>query len=280
VPKPLDIKKWEEGKCYLLLDKTVPRLKADRMLQDLSCIALKHAQSSVQQRLTLRPNSRGENRAPIVFQKYDKEGEYLAWALLLREALPSPSAASEDFDSDSDSSIPRVDAGAPPTPHPRFLPTEGRQEGDNRHRQQDMLDAWMIEDPETPIGEEQRYTLELYAQLTDDELVYVTELQRCFGDTCCYFFQWILSAETKELVNSARISALQLGTGFTWANTRAEILRSLTDVTLSARFLVLSKLKRKSGAPAKLWVSQVLTRKALLLQHLIILSYCTIVILY
>ncbi len=43
VPKPVDIKKWEEGKCYLLLDKTVPRLKADRMLQDLSCIALKHA---------------------------------------------------------------------------------------------------------------------------------------------------------------------------------------------------------------------------------------------
>ena len=94
VPKPLDIKKWEEGKCYLLLDKTVPRLKADRMLQDLSCIALKHAQSSVQQRLTLRPNSRGENRAPIVFQ-YDKEGEYLAWALLLREAPPGPSDEAE-----------------------------------------------------------------------------------------------------------------------------------------------------------------------------------------
>ncbi len=97
--------------CYLLLDKTDPRLKADRMLQDLSCIALKHAQSSVQQRLTLKPNSRGENRAPIVFQ-YDKEGEYLACALLLREALPSPPAASEDSDSDSDSSIPLVDAGA------------------------------------------------------------------------------------------------------------------------------------------------------------------------
>jgi hypothetical protein len=160
VPKPLDIKKWEEGKCYLLLDKTVPRLKADRMLQDLSCIALKHTQSSVQQRLTLKPNSRGENRAPIVFQ-YDKEGEYLAWALLLREAPPSPSDAAEDSDSNSNSSIPRVDAGAPPTPHPRFVSTEGRQEGDNRQRQQDMLDAW-IDDPETPpIGEERRYTFEL-----------------------------------------------------------------------------------------------------------------------
>ena len=50
VPKPLDIKKWEEGKCYLLLGKTIPRLKADRMLMDLSQIALKYAQHAVQQR--------------------------------------------------------------------------------------------------------------------------------------------------------------------------------------------------------------------------------------
>ena len=61
VPKPIDIKKWEEGKCYLLLDKNIPRLKADRMLQDLSHIALKYAQSAVHQRLTLKPNAKGEN---------------------------------------------------------------------------------------------------------------------------------------------------------------------------------------------------------------------------
>ena len=58
VPKPTEIKKWEEGKCYLLLDKHIPRLKADRMLQDLSQIALKYAQSTVQQRLTLKPTSK------------------------------------------------------------------------------------------------------------------------------------------------------------------------------------------------------------------------------
>jgi hypothetical protein len=73
VPKPLDIKKWEEGKCYLLLDKNIPRLKADRMLQDLSQIALKYAQGAVHQRLTLKPNAKGENRAPVVFQ-YDSGG--------------------------------------------------------------------------------------------------------------------------------------------------------------------------------------------------------------
>jgi hypothetical protein len=78
VPKPLDIKKWEEGKCYLLLDKNIPRLKADRMLQDLLHIALKYAQSAVHQRLTLKPNSKGKNRAPVVFQ-YDSGGDYLPW---------------------------------------------------------------------------------------------------------------------------------------------------------------------------------------------------------
>ena len=80
VPKPLDIKKWEEGKCYLLLDKNIPRLKADRMLQDLSQIALKYAQGIVHQRLTLKPNAKGENRAPVVFQ-YDSGGDYLPWAV-------------------------------------------------------------------------------------------------------------------------------------------------------------------------------------------------------
>ncbi len=38
----------------------------------------------------------------------------------------------------------------------------------------------------------------------------------------------------------------------------------MTDVTLTARFLALSRLKRKHGSTAKVWVSQVLTRRALL----------------
>jgi hypothetical protein len=82
VPKTTEIKKWEEGKCYLLLDKHIPRLKADRMLQDLSQIALKYAQSTVQQRLTLKPDSKGENRAPAIFQ-YDSGADYLPWAVKL-----------------------------------------------------------------------------------------------------------------------------------------------------------------------------------------------------
>ena len=89
VPKPLDIKKWEEGKCYLLLGKTIPRLKADRMLMDLSQIALKHAQHAVQQRLVLKPTSNGENRAPIVFQ-YDSGGDYLQYGIQLLQIQPAP----------------------------------------------------------------------------------------------------------------------------------------------------------------------------------------------
>ena len=55
------------------------------MLQDLSHIALKYAQSAVHQRLTLKPNAKGENRAPVVFQ-YDSGGDYLPWAVKLLQA--------------------------------------------------------------------------------------------------------------------------------------------------------------------------------------------------
>ncbi len=65
-------------------------------------------------------------------------------------------------------------------------------------------------------------------------------------------------------MNGARISAIQRGRKFTWKHTRAEILKSLTDITLTARFLALSRLKRKSGSTAKVWIYQVLTRRALL----------------
>jgi hypothetical protein len=114
------------------------------------------------------------------------------------------------------------------------------------------------------VTQEDKHTLELYTQLTDDEFLYVQELQRVYDESRCYFVQWILSKETKELVNSARTSANQQGKKFTWCHTRVEILKSLSDVTLTARFLALARLKRKNGSTAKVWISQVLTRRALL----------------
>ncbi len=65
-------------------------------------------------------------------------------------------------------------------------------------------------------------------------------------------------------MNSARISAIQAGRKFTWVHARAEVLRSLTDITYTVRFLALARLKRQQGTAAKLWISQILTRKALL----------------
>jgi hypothetical protein len=102
--------------------------------------------------------------------------------------------------------------------------------------------------PDTP--------LELYAQLNDSEFAYVSELQGFYDETRCFFLQWLLGKEIKELVNSARISAVQSGKPFTWAQARAETLKSMTDVTLTAHFLALSRLKRAQGTTAKLWISQ------------------------
>ncbi len=106
-------------------------------------------------------------------------------------------------------------------------------------------------DEDHAVTERDRHPLELYAQLTDDEFLYVQELQRVYDESRCYFVQWILGKEAKELVKSARISAIQQGRRFTWSHTRLEILKSLTDVTLTARFLALSRLKRKNGSTAK-----------------------------
>jgi hypothetical protein len=68
VNKPLEIRKWEENtKFFKLLDKTktYPRFKADRILQDLSLIALTYSKQAVQQRLTFKPNAKGENTARV-----------------------------------------------------------------------------------------------------------------------------------------------------------------------------------------------------------------------
>jgi hypothetical protein len=60
------------------------------------------------------------------------------------------------------------------------------------------------------------------------------------------------------LVNSARISAVQAGQKFTWIHAKTETLRTLTDVTLTARFLAVARLRRQTGTAAKLWISQIL----------------------
>jgi hypothetical protein len=60
VHKPLEIRKWEENtKFFKLMDKSYPRSKVDRILQELSLIALIYSKQAVQQRLTFKPNPKG-----------------------------------------------------------------------------------------------------------------------------------------------------------------------------------------------------------------------------
>jgi hypothetical protein len=132
-----------------------------------------------------------------------------------------------------------------------------------KRKQQEILTSW-IDDPRHAADATCRHALELYAQLNDSEFLYVSDLQSTYDEARCFFLQWVLGKEIKELVNSARISAVQAGKKFTWRHARAEVLRSLTDITYTVRYLALARLKRQSGSATKLWISKVLTRKALL----------------
>jgi hypothetical protein len=256
VNKPLEIMKWEENtsKFFKLLDKTYPSSKADQILQDLSLIALTFSKhQAVQQRLTFKPNSKGENTAPVVF-KHDSNGDLIELALELRTV-----------------SLALMPDLARPPNEAEFTKTFFVEPKADRilRKQKEVIDEFItgFGDPEDDAFQPPRATetdrrpLELYSQLTDDEFLYVQELQRAYDESRCYFVQWVICNETKELVNSARISATQQGKKFTWVHTRLEILKSITDVTLTARFLALSRPKRQNGSTAKLWLSQVMTRR-------------------
>ncbi len=81
--KPADIRKWEDSKVYKLIENKFPKVKADKMLSDLSSIALEWAKSYVRQRQTFKLNTKGENMAPLAFQS-DSEGIYHDLAVQLR----------------------------------------------------------------------------------------------------------------------------------------------------------------------------------------------------
>ncbi len=116
---------------------------------------------------------------------------------------------------------------------PRDVPATPEVEMANKYKKQkNVIQAW-IDDPQHLATEDCRHVLELYVQLTDSEFSYVSKLQSIYDETRCFFLQWVLGKEIKELVNSARISAVQMGDTFTWLHAREETLRTLTDVTLT-----------------------------------------------
>ncbi len=55
--KPAGIRKWEESKVHKLIGKDFPKVKADKMLSDLSSIALEWAKTFVRQRQTFKMNT-------------------------------------------------------------------------------------------------------------------------------------------------------------------------------------------------------------------------------
>jgi hypothetical protein len=230
------------------------------MLADLSSIALEWAKNYVRQRQTFKLNTKGENMAPLAFQ-HDPDGTYHDLAVQLRNV--DVSIARED---DGPSFEPMEDGEevnetsaesktpAAPTREKKSLTESSRagitsasrirmpspeREGEKIFRTQKKLLSLWIDDPDHIAEETCRYALELYIQLNDSEFAYVTELQVIYDETRCFFLQWLLGKKRKELVNSARISAVQSGKSFTWIHARAEVLKSMTDVTLTARFLAL-----------------------------------------
>jgi hypothetical protein len=212
-------------------------------------------------------NTKGENMAPLAFQS-DPEGTYHDLAVQLRnsdlEALDAKGtgmAFVESFDRTEDTSSPPRTSKAKTARGSEETPAQ--MEEIKFKKQQEILTSW-IDDPRHAATPACRHSLELYAQLNDSEFLYVSDLQSTYDEARCFFLQWVLGKEIKELVNSARISAVQAGKKFTWRHARDEVFRSLTDTTYTVRFLALARLKRQSGSAAKIWISQVLTRKALL----------------
>jgi hypothetical protein len=138
------------------------------MLMDLSQIALKYAQHAVQQRLVLKPTSKGENRAPVVFQ-YDSGGDYLKYGLLLQQLAPTPGefADVEAIDDEGASETPLRPARSTT---PAATPAPKREA--IQRLQKAMLDSW-VADPDHPVKAEHRTILELYSALTEEEIVYV-----------------------------------------------------------------------------------------------------------
>jgi hypothetical protein len=187
-------------------------VKADKVLADLSSIALEWAKNYVRQRQTLKLNTKGENMAPLAFQ-HDPDGTYHSLAVQLRnyelfssdpeDERPSFEPVGEDemeSKSAEDSKTPdaplrakkpsaaSISAGGRRAARARFSSPEREKDAEIR-TQRETISAW-IDDPDHPATETCRYSLELYAQLNDSEFAYVSELQVIYDEAHCFFLQW------------------------------------------------------------------------------------------
>ena len=277
VAKPTAILKWEgNANVYQLITKKFPRTKASAVLDDLGIIALEYAKTIVRQRQTFRSNSKAENVAPLTFE-YDPDGEFALVAAVLRSKRAPSKTAEDGKAEDGDGERKEEDLDSltgidPNTDPPLSSDTEDATPADVTF-QHTLLDA-MITEPESGVGKKDKKIVQMYLSLNASEFLYVRELQRAYDETRCYFCQWVVSKEMKELINSARLTHINAGMDFNWTCVRREILNNLTDITHTARLLSLTQLER-GQISAKLWVSQVTSKRALLedkdLRHPILL---------
>jgi hypothetical protein len=122
--------------------------------------------------------------------------------------------------------------------------TASKKPADVQRKQRKMMDEW-IRDPHNPLQDKDRIMMNSILNLPRMSLSMCTSSKSAttrpavtLSNGSC---QW---KQNEELVNSARISAVQAGQSFAWRQCREEILKSLTDITLTARFLALSRLRR------------------------------------
>ncbi len=172
------------------------RVKADKMLADLSSIALEWAKNYVRQRQTFKLNTKGENMAPLAFQ-HDPDGAYHDLAVQIRNLDLDIFLSEEDgpsfepVDDEGEGEEKRAESRTPVTLTRDDLPSRPsarttsrsasrtrlvspeRKEARVFKTQKEIITAW-IEDPDHPANDACRYPLELYAQLNDSEFAYVS----------------------------------------------------------------------------------------------------------
>jgi hypothetical protein len=192
------------------------------MLTDLSSVALEWAKNYVRQRQTFKLNTKGENMAPLAFQ-HDPDGTYHDLAVQLRNGDFSFDLNEEDTTpilepideeektetgdlaeqttpaSKSAASLPKTSlkTGILRLTRTAFPETPDEEAARKFLGQKAVISEW-INDPRHEAKENCRHVLELY----------VTDLQLIYDEARCFFLQWVIGKEIKELINSARISAV------------------------------------------------------------------------
>jgi hypothetical protein len=224
VAKPTAILKWEQNaNVYQLITKKFPRTKASAVLDDLRIIALEYAKTIVRQRQTFRSNSKAKNIAPLTFE-YDPDGEFALVAAVLRAKRAPSKPAEEEAKAEDGKSERKEDdldslAGInPATDPPHSSDVEDATPADLTF-QNTLLDA-MTQEAESGVGKKDKKIVQMYLSLNASEFLYVRELQRAYDETRCYFCQWFVTKEMKELINSARLTHLNAGMYFDLRSTR------------------------------------------------------------